>query len=89
MLVILSRTTVTKASEVRSNADAVFAALDKEDSPGCALALVRHGKIIYERAYGTANLHRNLPITPKSTFLIASPSKQFTPFSLAPPEEPQ
>jgi CubicO group peptidase (beta-lactamase class C family) len=50
----------------------VFSALDKEDSPGCALAMVRHGKIIYERAYGMANLHCNSPITPKSNFFIAS-----------------
>jgi hypothetical protein len=39
MLAIFSRTTVTQVSELRSNADAVFSALDKEDSPGCALAL--------------------------------------------------
>ena len=89
MLVILSRTTVTQASELRSNAEAVFSAPDKEDSPGCALALARHGNIVYERAYGMASLHYNLPIAPKSYFVIVSTSKQFTSFSLALREEPQ
>lgn len=42
MLAKFSPTTVTQVSELRSNADAVFSALDKEDSPGCALVLVRH-----------------------------------------------
>ena len=80
MLVILSRTTVTQASEPRSNAEAVFSAPDKEDSPGCALALARHGNIVYERAYPMANLHYNLPMIPKSHFFVASRSKQFTAF---------
>lgn len=86
MLVILSRTTVTQASELRSNADALFSALDKEDSQACALTQVRHGKIV--PAYGMANLRHHLPIAPKSYF-IASTSKPFTSFSLALPEEPQ
>jgi CubicO group peptidase (beta-lactamase class C family) len=80
---------VVKASEPRSNADSVFSALNKEDSPGCALALVRHGNIVYQRAYGMASLHYNLPIAPKSYFVIVSTSKQFTSFSLALREEPQ
>jgi CubicO group peptidase (beta-lactamase class C family) len=63
--------------------DAVFAPLDKKDSPGCALAVVQHGKIVYKRGYGMANLDYNLPNTPATNFYIASSSKQFTAFSIA------
>ena len=69
--------------ELAPRVDAIFAPFDKKDSPGCALAVVRHGKIIYKRGYGMANLDYNIPITPASNFYIASSSKQFTAFSVA------
>ncbi len=58
--------------------DALFAAYDKPDSPGCALAVVQDGTVIYQRGYGCANLDYDLPITPESVFHVASVSKQFT-----------
>jgi len=85
ILVIFSRSAAAQAqrSELSTKVDAVFAALDKKDSPGCALAVVRHGNIVYERGYGMANLDYNLAISPKSNVYIASPSKQFTAFFVA------
>lgn len=58
--------------------DAIFAEYDKTNSPGCALAILKDGKIIYERGYGMSNLEYNIAITPTSIFHIASISKQFT-----------
>lgn len=59
--------------------DAVFEEYDKTNSPGCALAIVKDGKIIYERGYGMSNLEYNIAISPSiSIFHIASISKQFT-----------
>jgi hypothetical protein len=43
--------TVDRAQRV----DAVFVALNKKDSPGCALAIVQDAKIIYERGYGNTS----------------------------------
>src|SRR5687768_150369 len=57
--------------------DRIFAALDKPGSPGCALGVVRDGRIIYERGYGTADLEWDEPITPTTVFNIGSVSKQF------------
>ncbi len=62
--------------------DAVFTAWDKLDSPGCALAIVQHGKVIYARGYGMAHLEYDIPITPHSIFHIASLSKQFTAYAI-------
>jgi CubicO group peptidase (beta-lactamase class C family) len=58
--------------------DSIFAEYDKTNSPGCALAILKDGKIIYERDYGMSNLEYNIAINPTSIFHIASISKQFT-----------
>jgi CubicO group peptidase (beta-lactamase class C family) len=58
--------------------DAIFAPWDRSDSPGCAMAVMRQGEIIYSRGYGMANLEYDIPITPTTVFHVASVSKQFT-----------
>jgi len=35
--------------------DNIFAEYDKTNSPGCALAILKDGKIIYKRGYGMSN----------------------------------
>ncbi|MEO7648884.1 MAG: serine hydrolase domain-containing protein [Bryobacteraceae bacterium] len=63
--------------------DALFARWTKPGSPGCALAVMRNGKIVYERGYGMADLDHDIPLTPESVFHVASVSKQFTAASIA------
>jgi CubicO group peptidase (beta-lactamase class C family) len=58
--------------------DELFAQWDKPDSPGCALAIIQNGEIIYQCGYGMANLEYDIPISPNSVFDIGSNSKQFT-----------
>lgn len=58
--------------------DAIFSTWDRPGSPGCALAVVRGGRIVYERGYGSANLDWDVPITPSTVFYSGSISKQFT-----------
>lgn len=70
-------------SEITNKVDAVFAQWDKSNSPGCALAVVQDGEIIYSRGYGMANLDYDLAIRTDSVFHIASISKQFAAFSIA------
>jgi CubicO group peptidase (beta-lactamase class C family) len=62
--------------------DGIFASWDRPSSPGCALAVVRKGAIVYARGYGSANLELNVPITPQTVFDIGSVSKQFTAMSI-------
>jgi CubicO group peptidase (beta-lactamase class C family) len=62
--------------------DKIFAAWDKPDSPGCALAIINDGRIIYKRGYGMANLEHNIPISPNTIFDTGSVSKQFTAMSV-------
>ena len=57
--------------------DEIFQKWDKPDMPGCALAIVHKGKIIYKKGYGMADLEHDIPIQPNSIFYIGSVSKQF------------
>ena len=63
--------------------DAVFAAWNKPDSPGCAVAVYQNGRISYEKGYGMADLEHDVPITPASVFYVGSLSKQFTAMAAA------
>jgi CubicO group peptidase (beta-lactamase class C family) len=68
-----TRSTVTSAQ-----VDAIFAPWNRTDSPGCALAVLQGGRIVYEHGYGMADLSHEAVITPKTPFHVASVSKQFT-----------
>jgi CubicO group peptidase (beta-lactamase class C family) len=65
-------------SSMTEQVDAIFAEWDKPTSPGCALAIILDGAILYKRGYGMADLERGVPITAESLFDIGSTGKQFT-----------
>lgn len=62
--------------------DALFAEWDRPDSPGCAVAVLRHREVIHARGYGMADLEHEVPITPATVFNAGSISKQFTAFAV-------
>lgn len=70
------------SGDQRQGVDQVFAAFDKTDSPGCALAIYKSGEILYARGYGQSSLEHGVPITPQTVFDIGSTSKQFTAFAI-------
>ncbi|MFI5057315.1 MAG: serine hydrolase domain-containing protein [Candidatus Acidiferrales bacterium] len=67
---------------IPARVDQVFAQWNLATSPGCALVVVKDGRIVYERGYGMANLELGVPITPQTVFDIGSVSKQFTAMSI-------
>ncbi|HYA22660.1 MAG TPA: serine hydrolase domain-containing protein [Terriglobales bacterium] len=58
--------------------DRIFSQWNTTSSPGCALAVVKDGHIVYEHGYGMANLELGVAITPQSVFDIGSVSKHVT-----------
>lgn len=82
---------VSAVSVAKTNVDAaidgIFAAQDSTRAPGCAVGVMRKGEIVFERGYGMADLEQNVPVTPRTAFLVASISKQFTAASIALLEE--
>jgi CubicO group peptidase (beta-lactamase class C family) len=76
-----------KAIPVTGAAEPRLASFDRmmvkflEERPeirGAALAVGRHGRLIYSRGYGYADLERKHPVQPDSLFRIASVSKPLT-----------
>ena len=68
---------------ITSRVDKIFEKWDQPDSPGCALAVIKDGRIVYKRGYGMANLDHDVPITPSTVFFVASVTKQFTAAAIA------
>lgn len=52
-------------------------------SPGYAVAVIKDGDFALSRGYGLANLDDSIPITPETSFHLASLSKQFTGAAIA------
>jgi CubicO group peptidase (beta-lactamase class C family) len=58
--------------------DRLFSSWDNPHTPGCALAVIQNGKIIFKKGYGLANLDHDVKITTNTVFRTGSVSKQFT-----------
>lgn len=71
------------SEQAKSNIDTIFKSFDKKNSPGFAIGIINGTKVLYTKGYGSANLDYEIPITPNSSFDIASVSKQFTAASIA------
>jgi CubicO group peptidase (beta-lactamase class C family) len=63
--------------------DDLFAPWNRDDGPGCAVAIYRDGAIATARTFGMANLEHSIPITTSTVFHIASISKMFTAYAIA------
>jgi len=66
------------ADQKTNDVDKLFAQWDKTTTPGCALAIIKDGEIIYKRGYGMAKLEDKIVMTTSKIFDIGSVSKQFT-----------
>jgi CubicO group peptidase (beta-lactamase class C family) len=62
--------------------DDLFESWSKPGTPGAAVAIIQHGKLVYEKGYGLANLEYDIPVTPQTIYHVASVSKQFTAMAL-------
>jgi N-acyl-D-amino-acid deacylase len=50
----------------------------EHDVPGVSVAIARHGRVVYARGFGYADVEKHLAVEPGSLFRIASISKPFT-----------
>jgi len=69
--------------EVEKETDKFFAKIHNNTSPGTAIVVVKDGKVVLNKGYGLANLERQIPVTPRTVFDIASVSKQFAAFAIS------
>ena len=72
-----------QAKDINGKVDSIFSKWNNIRSPGCAVAIIKNQKVVYEKGFGSASLEYKIPITPKTVFAVASISKQFTAFAIA------
>jgi CubicO group peptidase (beta-lactamase class C family) len=61
--------------------DKIFSAFNSK-TPGCAVAIIKDGTVLFQKGYGQANLEYPVPIVPATVFHIASESKQYVAFCI-------
>src|SRR3972149_5382192 len=62
---------------------AQFKSWDRTAVPGGAVAIIREGKVVFARGFGSANLDDRTPITTQSVFELGSIAKSFVCVGLA------
>jgi CubicO group peptidase (beta-lactamase class C family) len=70
-------TAMDLSSALVDRVDAVFADMEKPQHPGAALLAIDHGEIVCRKCYGLADVETQRPVTPDSSFYLASISKPF------------
>jgi CubicO group peptidase (beta-lactamase class C family) len=71
----------TLPDSITRKIDSVFKAYT-DKTPGCAVAIIKKGELIFQKGYGMANMEYSIPITPNTVFHIASVSKQVAAFCM-------
>lgn len=75
---VLGAQSVPLPAPLAARVDSVYSRFTATGSPGCALGVVRGGRLDYARGFGLASIEHGVPITPATVFDIGSVSKQFT-----------
>ena len=73
---LLVGTPAAHAQDKTGEIDKIFSGI-KPNEPGCVVAVSQHGKLVVNRAYGSADLERDVPIRPSTVFDVGSVRKQF------------
>ncbi|SFT52063.1 CubicO group peptidase, beta-lactamase class C family [Algoriphagus locisalis] len=63
---------------LESRIDSLLQATFTPKGPGAVFLVAKDGKVIYQKAFGMANLELEVPMTPNNVFEIGSMTKQFT-----------
>src|ERR1700754_1440184 len=65
-------------NNIEKNLDSALLKNFKPKEPGIALLVARKGQVIYQKAFGSANLELDVPMQSDMVFRIGSITKQFT-----------
>ena len=78
LALVSGATSIVRAQDRAAAVDSLFAEFTLGNTPGCVIGVVQRGSVALAKAYGMADLEHNRPLTPQSSFYMASVSKQFT-----------
>ena len=83
LLLLLTACGVQSNMEEKLNkVDEIFATFNSTDHPGAAVMIIQSGEVILQKGYGIADFEKNIAVTSKSNFRLASVTKQFTAMSI-------
>ncbi len=68
---------------IRQQVDEWIMPYNNDSTPGGVILVVHDGSIVFQKAFGIANLQHHIPFTVSTLTNIGSTSKQFTAFSIA------
>ena len=72
------RATLPRSARTDSVDTFIRRVMREREIPGLQLAVVQHGRVVLESAYGVANVEHQVPVTRRTVFPIASATKSFT-----------
>ena len=78
LLSILTALAATAPLHADAIDDYVNQEIGRERTPGAALAIIHHGKLVRAQGYGYANIEHRVPVHPDTIFQSGSIGKQFT-----------
>lgn len=82
LLLTLSTFWSSAAASPETQIDSICAPYSLPGSPGCVIAVVQNGKVIFSKGYGLAELENEAANNPSTMFDIGSNTKQFTATSI-------
>jgi CubicO group peptidase (beta-lactamase class C family) len=86
-LLVLPLAALAAENGVAKRLDDLLSPVCQNGAPGFSVAVIQHGKPVYEKGFGLANLEYDVPVVPQTIYHIASVSKQFTAMALVLLEE--
>jgi len=66
------------AESMPTQVDQLFERYDRADSPGCAVGVIRDGKLVHAKGYGMASIELGVSNSTKTVFEVGSLAKPFT-----------
>jgi len=83
IIALIEANTTNIKKETIKNLDKVFSEWDNAlHKPGVAAGLIKDGKVVYLKGFGSANVNHQLPVTIDTKFQIGMMSRQFTAFAV-------
>lgn len=74
--------TDTKALNAAAIREYVQSSLNAWNIPGAAVGVVKDGQVVFLEGFGKRDVERDLPVTPRTRFILGSTSKAFTTMAL-------
>ncbi len=69
---------VSPGDRLTKSIDSLVSPQFEGNQPGISILIAKKGRIVYQKAFGSANLELNTPMRPDMVFRIGSVTKQFT-----------